>query len=444
VTKKSERRTSRGRIPLAVSHPRLAKEAFGWDPWEVSGGSGYKLDWKCPKGHVYPATVGARANLNSKCPVCTGQRVLAGFNDLKTTHPNIARQAYGWDPKTVSAGSSARNRKWICGRKHYWLASCYSRTHLKSGCPYCANQMVWTGFNDVMTKNPKLGREAHGWNPSKKLYGGHQKVSWKCVSGHIYQQSVSARKLGIGCSTCASKTIKKGFNDFQSRYPEIAKQAHGWDPSKVSWGSSKKQLWKCKRQHIYPAAPKSRGTKGSGCPFCENLQVLIGYNDLKTIAPNLAREAYGWDPTKVVAKSNKRLKWICSEGHIYENSPNGRSTSGCARCAEYGFNPSKPSYFYFLMHEKRRMLQIGITNSLDSRLPKHTRRGWIVLALRGPYPGYVVRRVESECLQYLHDIQVKMAGANKSDKFDGYTEAWGYDDFPVGTLGELFAEVYGD
>ena len=30
---------------------------------------------------------------------------LAGKNDLVTTNPELAKQAYGWDPSKISAGS---------------------------------------------------------------------------------------------------------------------------------------------------------------------------------------------------------------------------------------------------------------------------------------------------------------------------------------------------
>jgi len=71
---------------LAQTHPALAKEAFGWDPSEVTYGSRKKQNWKCPRGHVYDAVVKTRTGQGSGCPYCAGRRVLAGFNDLATTH----------------------------------------------------------------------------------------------------------------------------------------------------------------------------------------------------------------------------------------------------------------------------------------------------------------------------------------------------------------------
>ena len=46
----------RNKKPISETHPELAKEAHGWDPTTVVGGSNKKLEWKCNKGHVWYAT----------------------------------------------------------------------------------------------------------------------------------------------------------------------------------------------------------------------------------------------------------------------------------------------------------------------------------------------------------------------------------------------------
>jgi hypothetical protein len=33
---------------------------------------------------------------------------LQGFNDLATTHPELAKEAFGWDPTKVSRGSAKK------------------------------------------------------------------------------------------------------------------------------------------------------------------------------------------------------------------------------------------------------------------------------------------------------------------------------------------------
>ena len=84
---------STGKTPISVSHPELALEAHGWDPSTLSSGSNKIREWTCPKGHVYDSQVAKRTMRGQGCPYCSGHRVLAGFNDISTTHPEIAKEA---------------------------------------------------------------------------------------------------------------------------------------------------------------------------------------------------------------------------------------------------------------------------------------------------------------------------------------------------------------
>ena len=49
-----------------------------------------------------------------------------------------------------------------------------------------------------------------------------------------------------------SSKLIKGVNDLATLYPELAKQAHGWDPSDEKPGSHKKVAWVCQDYgHIF-------------------------------------------------------------------------------------------------------------------------------------------------------------------------------------------------
>ena len=84
----------KAKFPLSKTHPKLAKEADGWDPGEFTHGSNKKQKWKCKFGHNWLESPNKRTGRGDNCPFCSGNRVLIGFNDLKTTHPKIAKQAY--------------------------------------------------------------------------------------------------------------------------------------------------------------------------------------------------------------------------------------------------------------------------------------------------------------------------------------------------------------
>ena len=96
------------KLPLSKTHPKLAKEADGWDPKTVTKGSHQRVTWKCRFGHKWEAAVKTRALSGNNCPVCSGHIVVIGFNDLKSKYPKIAKQAHGWDPKSVTPMSGKK------------------------------------------------------------------------------------------------------------------------------------------------------------------------------------------------------------------------------------------------------------------------------------------------------------------------------------------------
>ncbi|MBE5851274.1 MAG: hypothetical protein E7298_14295, partial [Lachnospiraceae bacterium] len=178
-------------INLAVTHPQLASE---WNtekngeltPEKVSRGSGKNVWWV--KRYDDPKTgkhfdfewkekICNRANGNCNCPFLSGHRVWPGYNDLATTHPQIAAEWYiekngTLTPEKVSAGS----KKKVWWKKPYddpktgkhfdfeWEACVNSRAIKGYGCPFLSGQSVWKGFNDLATTHPELVAE---WDEEK-------------------------------------------------------------------------------------------------------------------------------------------------------------------------------------------------------------------------------------------------------------------------------------
>ena len=73
---------------------------------------------------------------------------------LSVSNPELAAQASGWDPTTLSAGSH-RRVEWRCEHGHVWTANVKDRAR-GAGCPYCSGNRVLVGFNDLTTD--KAGR----------------------------------------------------------------------------------------------------------------------------------------------------------------------------------------------------------------------------------------------------------------------------------------------
>ena len=328
---------------LETMFPDIAREVDGWEPTTVRYGSKKKMPWKCTAhGHTWERTVNQRTSSGGRgCPYCTGKKVWKGFNDLETRFPEIAKEADDWDPASVTFASGVI-KAWKCEEHgHSWEVSISQRTgHGGRGCPYCAGQRVWIGFNDLKSQFPLIAAEADGWDPSTVTPGSSRKKrKWKCTAyGHDWEETPKNRCVqGDNCPYCSNKRVLKGFNDLKTKFPEIAAEADGWDPTTVTPGSSRqKRKWKCKK--------------------C-----------LKS-----------WD---AIVKSRTS------------------SESGCPRCSASGFNPEKPAWFYLMRRSEEQ--QLGITNFINDRLKVHRSEGWILIEKTGPHSGQEVLDTETFLRQWL-------------------------------------------
>jgi hypothetical protein len=370
---------------LATTHPQLAAQATDWDPTTLMAGTARRVLWRCSLGHEWVASVAHRTERGDGCPFCGGKRVLPGFNDLATTHPDLAEQAVGWDPKTLSRGSH-RAVAWRCERDHEWRASPNARSR-GNGCPYCSNEAVLPGFNDLATTHPQLATQAVGWDPTTVTYGSPRKEQWMCELGHTWTAGIGQRagKEATGCPYCAGKKVLPGFNDLATKFPAVASEAVGWDPSTVTAFSKQVRQWRCPLGHNYTMAIGNRTGQHQGCPYCSGNKVLAGFNDLATKFPAIAAEAVDWDPSTVSAKSNRKRRWRCNNGHEWTSSVGSRTGlgAGCPTCSTTGFDPGKNGWLYLVRQELWGLLQIGISNVPRKRVGQHLAAGWTIVEVAG-------------------------------------------------------------
>ena len=437
------KRTLSGFNDLATLNPELAAQADGWDPTTLTLKSGAIRAWKCSNGHRWRAKIAARANGNN-CPACAGFILVVGENDVATRYHKILNEVDGWDPADVHAGSN-KPVAWRCKFGHKWKVSPKARSK-GSGCPVCSGTEVMFGVNDLLTLNPNLAQQVSIGDPSLVTTGSNQKFTWKCPLGHEWIARVASRSIGQGCPTCAGKKVLIGFNDLQSQNPEIAEQSFGWDPSTVTEKSGLVREWKCMNGHRWKTKVSTR-TKGVGCGVCSNFIILIGYNDLVTTHPELAHEANGWDPTTVIAGTEKKRSWKCVHGHKWIASVKSRALqgTGCPSCAKFGFDPEEDGWLYLVRDDERDLLQIGITNVPIQRLRSHYRNGFVeVLDIRGPMKGNLTHKLETSCLNVLKKHGAILGQRTSTDKFDGYTEAWTKASLNVTSIKQILDWMYED
>ena len=296
------------------------------------------------------------------------------------------------------------------------------------------------GKQPLSVTHPELAKRLVNLNLANSITrGSEKKVEWICDLGHNFIKSPSEIKETSGCPYCHGTKVLPGFNDLSSQFPEIAREILELDPAQVSKSSHKICNWQCKDGHTRKARINSRTSNNASCPYCSGIKILKGLNDLKTLHPDIAAEAVGWDPSTFGRGSKTKVEWKCPSGHTYSASISDRSGkgSGCPSCAEFGFNPSKDGFLYFLHHANWNMYQIGITNFPNDRLGTHKKLGWEVLELRGPMDGQLTQQWETAILRMLKAKGADLSSAEIAGKFDGYSEAWSKSTFEVNSIKEL-------
>lgn len=110
-------------------HP--IKNTFAHDVLSIR--SHKKAWWQCALGHEWESPI---REFSGKCPFCINRRVLPGFNDLATTHPQLLKE---WSDKNISFPScftagSKEKIIWICTENHEWEAPIYRRAKQNTRC----------------------------------------------------------------------------------------------------------------------------------------------------------------------------------------------------------------------------------------------------------------------------------------------------------------------
>ena len=137
-------------------------------------------------------------------------------NSLAEKCPMVAQEWHptkngNMKPENVSYGS---NQKvwWLCDKKHEWSSTIAHRAK-GGGCPYCSNQRVLKGYNDLQTTNPALALEWHpikngDLKPTQVMAGSSKKVWWLCSKGHEWMATIGSRNVGSGCRKCGVQSSK--------------------------------------------------------------------------------------------------------------------------------------------------------------------------------------------------------------------------------------------
>ena len=208
---------------LATKHPQLCLE---WNyarngaikPDTVAAGSSKKFWWKCSVcSHEWSATASARSN-GLGCPVCAGQKVRTGYNDLLTLYPELASE-WNYERNLSLRPEEVRPRThrkawWKCRTcAHEWEAEIKSRVS-GNGCPQCGaekrknSKAIPKQGKSMAERYPEFVAE---WHPTKNdpntafdvHPGSHKSAWWRCSKcGHEFERGIATHIRSRKCPAC--------------------------------------------------------------------------------------------------------------------------------------------------------------------------------------------------------------------------------------------------
>ena len=366
---------------LAMAFPNLVED-FDYSkngdltPLELTQGGKTKIWWKCQTcEHSWSGRISHRTSTGAGCPCCSGNDVHSdGRNSMRNTHPNLALEFHpsknqNMTPDNVKAGTG-RRIWWICREcKHEWKVAGSNRISQDSNCPACVGKAVhMDGRNSLEIMRPELTKEWHprknGNNtPKTTLYSTNKRIWWICKScQHEWGSRCLNRSIrDVGCPVCAGKAVHiDGRNSMTTTHPDLVKEFHSTKngelrPDGLIAGTAKKLWWICNTCNGEWKTSGSERRMGTGCPYCANVKVHPdGRNSLAKAFPNLMKEWHfarniKLNPDEVVFGTHRKAWWKCStcDGEWRTGIVNRtRAGSGCPSCANYGFDPILPAYYY--------------------------------------------------------------------------------------------------
>jgi very-short-patch-repair endonuclease len=291
--------------------------------------------------------------------------MVVGVNDLQTKDVTLSKE---WHPAKNGdllpcdvAQYSNKKVWWLGACGHEWNSHISSRAK-GSGCSYCSNKEILPGFNDLESQNKTLASEWHptknkDLKPSQVALQSNKKVWWRCKNNPLHEWDASPNSRSTrGCPFCSNCRVATGVNDLLTTHPVLANEFHPTknyeiNLARLTASSMTKVWWLCSLGHEWFVPVRSRTLNGVTCLVCSNRKVLSGFNDLQTIAPEVALEWHptknpGMHPTSVLSGSLKKVWWICSNKHEYESFICVRvSGKRCPYCSNrkiaLGFNDLK-------------------------------------------------------------------------------------------------------
>jgi hypothetical protein len=363
--------------------------AAGVEPLEPYPGAG--SPWRCRcvtcVTEVTPRYEDVRDG-HAGCKWCARKAAAAG---LRLDHETAAvlMIEHGLEPLEPypGAGCQWRCRCLRCGAE---VTPRYSNIRQGwGGCPACRRAASSARQRGPEAEAIEVLRAA-GLEPLEPYQGVMAPWQSQCrTCGNQVAPLLNNIKKGQrGCKWCTGRAIDP------AEAAEVMRAA-GLEPLTAYPGAH--APWPCRCQRCRETVtPRYRAVQaGSGCRYCNDAAIN------PETAASLMRAA-GLEPLEQYPGSLR--PWTCRCAKCGQTvhpcySTIQRGSGGCHWCRNSGFKSAENAVVYLITHPGHSAAKIGITDADGSRLKKHSRQGWQILATV-QVPGELALSIEKEILDW--------------------------------------------
>ena len=191
-------------------------------------------NWICRKCHrSFKAKISERHENDQCCPYCSFKKTAKGYNDLETTHPWLIKEWSTFNKQEMSSvrANSTYNAWWkcpVCTGEYQQVIK--EKFYRDNSCPYCRNQKVLKGFNDLATTQQSLMNEWDYVNnlliasPTEITELSNMSVWWICQENQDHRYKIQVReRMAYRKRNKKACSICKGHRRKQEHFVQFKK-----------------------------------------------------------------------------------------------------------------------------------------------------------------------------------------------------------------------------
>ncbi len=293
-----------------------------------------KLDLVCVNNHKW-STYPRNLIRGFWCKRCSSKRT---SNKWKKTLSDCIAVATKNNGKCLSQEYISSNSKmtWQCKENHIWQAT-YNSIQQGSWCNICSSKKGSEKLKHSLSDCVETAKENNGKCLSEHYENSQTKMLWQCDKKHIWKSSYANIRKGTWCRICSIKKsgLKRRLSlDFFKKY---AISKNGLCLSEHYETQSSKLEFQCSKGHKWKTTAGSIRAGKTWCPFCAGTFKVTTEKQIQDKLDevrNIAILKGGKCLSKTYINSKTKLKFQCSQGHIWETIPHIIKKGGwCNACA---------------------------------------------------------------------------------------------------------------